>query len=76
MAGIAETILNQLARNNGFLPITAKTSPEELSDRFGVSKKNYKKALGSLYKKRLVSIDPDGIRLLPSPSAEGKSDDL
>lgn len=76
VAGIAETILNQLARNNGFLPITAKTSPEELSDRFGVSKKNYKKALGSLYKKRLLSIDPDGIRLLPSPSAEGKPDDL
>jgi len=76
VAGIAETILNQLARNNGFLPITAKTSPEELSDRFGVSKRNYKKALGSLYKKRLLSIDPDGIRLLPSPSAEGKPDDL
>ena len=61
MAGIAETILNQLARNNGYLPITAKTSPKELSDRFGVSKKNYKKALGSLYKKRLVAIEPDGI---------------
>ncbi len=76
VAGIAETILNQLARNNGFLPITAKTSPEELSARFGVSKKNYKKALGSLYKKRLLSIDPDGIRLLPSPPAEGKPDDL
>jgi predicted RNA-binding protein (virulence factor B family) len=41
-----------------------------------VSKKNYKKALGALYKKRLLSIDPDGIRLLPSPSAEGKPDDL
>lgn len=76
VAGIAETILNQLARNNGFLPLTAKTSPEELSARFGVSKKNYKKALGSLYKKRLLSIDPDGIRLLPSPPAKGKPDDL
>ena len=76
VAGIAETILDQLARNNGFLPITAKTSPEELADRFGVSKKNYKKALGSLYKQRLLSIDPDGIRLLPSPSSEGKPDDL
>ena len=76
VAGIAETILDQLARNNGFLPITAKASPEELADRFGVSKKNYKKALGSLYKQRLLSIDPDGIRLLPPPSSEGKPDDL
>ncbi len=75
VAGIAETILNQLARNNGFLPVTAKTSPEELSDRFGVSKKNYKKALGSLYKQRLLSIDPDGIRLLPTPPADGRPDD-
>jgi len=75
VAGIAETILDQLARNNGFLPITAQTPPLEISDRFGVSKKSYKKALGSLYKKRLVSIEPDGIRLLPSPSAEGKTDD-
>lgn len=76
VGGIAETILNQLARNDGFLPVTAKTSPEELSDRFGVSKKNYKKALGALYKQRLVSIEPDGIRLLPSPPAEGNPDDL
>jgi len=75
VAGIAESILDQLASNDGFLPITSQTTPLEISDRFGVSKKNYKKALGSLYKKRLVSIDPDGIRLLPSPSAEGKPDD-
>lgn len=72
VAGIAETILHQLARNNGFLPITARTTPEELAERFGVSKKNYKKAIGSLYKKRLLSIDPDGIRLLPPPAGEGK----
>ncbi len=76
VAGIAETILDQLARNNGFLPITARTSPEELADRFGVSKKNYKKALGALYKQRRLSIDPDGIRLLPSPSADGEPDKL
>lgn len=76
VAGIAETILDQLARNNGFLPITAGTSPAELAARFGVSKKNYKKALGALYKQRLLSIDPDGIRLLPPPSSEGKPDDL
>ncbi len=65
ISGIAETILNHLARNDGFLPLTAKTSPEELQDRFGVSKKNYKKALGALYRERRISIDADGIRLLP-----------
>ena len=76
VGGIAETILSALARADGFLPLTAKTSPAEISKLFGVSKKNYKKALGALYKKRLVSIDPDGIRLLPSPNPEGNPDDL
>ncbi len=64
VGGIAETILNLLKAKNGFLPVTAKTSPAEISTMFGVSKKNYKKAIGALYKKRLVTIDPDGIRLV------------
>jgi uncharacterized protein len=64
VGGIAQSILNMLERKGGFLPITAKTSPEEIYDTFGVSKKNYKKAIGALYKKRLVLIDPDGIRLV------------
>jgi uncharacterized protein len=64
VSGIADAILNVLVKNRGFLPITAKTSPEKIYDTFGVSKKNYKKALGSLYKKRMVSIDEDGIRLV------------
>ncbi len=67
--GIAQSILTLLAKKGGFLPITAKTSPEKIHDTFGVSKKNYKKALGSLYKQRLVQIDPDGIRLV-EPTAD------
>ncbi len=64
VGGIAETIIDLLKAQNGFLPVTAKTSPAEISAMFGVSKKNYKKAIGALYKKRLVTIDPDGIRLV------------
>ncbi len=59
ICGIAKTILNILAKNNSFGPITAKTSPEEIFDLFGVSKK---KAAGALYKKYLVLIGPDGVR--------------
>ncbi|MBT3192911.1 MAG: GntR family transcriptional regulator [Verrucomicrobia bacterium] len=66
IGGIAGMILDLLKENGGFLPITAKTSPDEIHARFGVSKKNYKKALGSVYKQRLVSIDSDGIRLTKS----------
>ena len=31
---------------------------------FGISKKNFKKAIGSLYKQRLITFDSDGIRLV------------
>jgi predicted RNA-binding protein (virulence factor B family) len=62
--GIARSILNLLVKKGGFLPLTARTSPEEIYETFAVSKKNYKKALGALYKKRLVSVEEDGIRLV------------
>lgn len=62
--GISQMILGMLGRKGGFLPLTSKTSPEEIYDTFGVSKKNYKKALGALYKQRLISIEEDGIRLV------------
>ncbi len=64
VGGIAEGILAILEKNNGFMAINSKTSPEEIYDIFSVSKKNYKKAIGALYKKRLVTINPDGIRIV------------
>lgn len=64
VGGIAQTILDLLEKKKGFLPITSKTSPDEIYNTFGVSKKNYKKALGALYKKRMITVDPDGIRLV------------
>jgi predicted RNA-binding protein (virulence factor B family) len=64
VGGIAQKIMSELRRNNGFLAVTSKTPAEEISRLFGVSKKSYKMALGSLYKKRLVAIEEGGIRLL------------
>lgn len=60
---IGEKILNLLKEKNGFLPLTDKTPPETIYELFGVSKKKYKMALGGIYKKQLISIDEDGIRL-------------
>lgn len=60
---IEPLIMELLTEGNGFLDITDKTSPERIYDLFGVSKKKYKIALGSLYKKRLITVDDDGIRL-------------
>ena len=61
---ISQSILNKLAASNGFLPLTDKSSPESIKGTFQISKKNFKKAIGSLYKHRLISLEEDGIKLL------------
>lgn len=60
----SELILKQLKENDGFLPITDKSTPEDISAQFGISKKAFKKSLGALYKQRLIEIQPTGIQLL------------
>ena len=49
--------------NGGFSPLGDKSPAEEIYSLFGVSKKVFKKALGDLYRRRLIEILPDGIRL-------------
>ena len=60
----SELICKQLEENNGFLPFTDKSTPEEISSQFGISKKAFKKSLGALYKQRIIEIQPGGIKLL------------
>ena len=60
----AEAILNELENNSGYLNITDKSSPEDIKEALQMSKKNFKKAVGSLYKQRLIVIEDDGIRLV------------
>jgi predicted RNA-binding protein (virulence factor B family) len=52
-----------LIAEGGFLPYTDKTPAESIYDKFGVSKKTYKKAIGDLYRSRLIIIEEDGVRL-------------
>ena len=59
----AQKILNLVEKNNGHLKLNDKSHPDEIQDVLGISKKAFKKALGSLYKKRLVTIDRKGISL-------------
>lgn len=61
---IAPLILKKLKDSKGFLEINDKTSAELIYSMFGVSKKKYKMALGSLYKQRLITVSDDGIRLV------------
>lgn len=59
---LAAKILKRIEKADGFLPITDKSAPEIIYDTFGVSKKRYKMAVGSLYKQRLVILEKEGIR--------------
>jgi predicted RNA-binding protein (virulence factor B family) len=62
---IQDQILDRLKESeDGFLPINDKTPAEEIYERFGVSRKKFKIALGGLYKKRRITVDEDGIRLV------------
>ena len=60
----AEAILNELEDNSGFLNLTDKSSPEDIKEALQMSKKSFKKAVGTLYKQRLITIEDDGIRLV------------
>lgn len=62
----AEKILEKLKAEGGFIAVTDKSEPEVIYSLFGISKKTYKKAVGDLYKRRLVAILYNGIKLLRS----------
>lgn len=57
-----EQILTELDKEGGFLPFNDATPPETIYERFKVSKRAYKKAIGGLYKRRLITIEDGGIR--------------
>lgn len=59
----AAKLVELLKANKGALPIGDKSSPEEIASLTGLSKKNFKRAVGSLYKQRLVTIGNTQITL-------------
>ncbi len=61
---LAEEILDHIKMNSGYMALNAKSPAEKVYDTFGVSKKNFKMALGALYKKRLVSFTEEGTKLV------------
>ncbi len=57
-------ILDKLEENYGLLYLSDKSSPEEIKDEVQMSKKNFKKAIGGLYKDKIIDILDDKIKLL------------
>lgn len=60
----SEALLRYIKEQGGFTPLNDKSAAEEIYETFGVSKKTFKKAVGDLYKKRLVMLEDGGIRLV------------
>lgn len=60
----SEKIIRLLKIHNGVLPYGDKSSPEVIYEFFQMSKKDFKKALGQLYKQKMVVLEPMKIKLL------------
>ena len=59
----AEVLYEELqAAPEGFLPFTDKSSSDDISARFGVSKKTFKRAVGTLYREKKIILEEGGIR--------------
>ena len=59
-----QKIIDKLNDSYGLLYLSDKSSPDEIKDELQMSKKNFKKAIGSLYKDKVIEILEDRIRLL------------
>ena len=59
----AGVLLQFIKDEGGYTRLNDKSAAEDIYEAFGVSKKTFKKAVGDLYKKRLIVLAEDGIRL-------------
>ena len=60
----ADTLLNYIREHGGRTEFNDKSEANDIYETFGVSKKTFKKAVGDLYKKRLILLDDNGIKLV------------
>lgn len=65
-------IMEALQRAGGFLPYHDRSRPDDIRARFAMSKKEFKRAVGGLYKRRLITLSGEGIRLNPGETTAPK----
>ncbi len=61
---LSEAILDFLKQQGGTMTLTDKSPPEAIYEQFKVSKSSYKKALGLLYRQRIIRIEKHQISLV------------
>ena len=57
-------LLRSLHLHGGFLSLTDHSEPAEIAELLQMSKKNFKRAVGALYKQQRIKLEADGIRLV------------
>ncbi len=60
----ANFILDEIKAAGGFLPLHDKSDPDVIKNELGMSKKSFKRAIGTLYREKQIVIKPDGIALI------------
>lgn len=60
----AQKVLDELKASRGFLRLHDNSSPEDIKTVLQMSKKTFKKAVGTLYKQKMIEIKEDGIHLI------------
>ena len=64
VSDFSDVLLAYIQENGGHCPLGDKSPAEDIAQTFNVSKKVFKKAVGDLYKRRLITISDDGLRLV------------
>jgi len=70
----ANLVLEVLKKKGGVISINDKSTPSAIKEIFSMSKKEFKRTIGGLYKKRLIEITETGITLMDSPGEEAVVD--
>jgi len=68
-----QKIISLLKSHKGFLPYHDKSAPDDIYAFFGMSKKAFKMNVGILYKLKLITIEEDGIHLVPETTATAET---
>ncbi|MBI9066001.1 MAG: GntR family transcriptional regulator [Salinivirgaceae bacterium] len=61
---LSDKILRELKKSGGILNLGDKSSPEDIYSKFGVSKKDFKKAIGKLYKDKIILVEKEKIEII------------
>ena len=70
ITSLTKRLINRLESNDGVLHLNDKSSPDEIKEQLQMSKKNFKKAVGNLYREKTITLKDDAIYLVKNEKAQ------